>query len=69
MLIMDKAIVIVAEGKGRERADSITPKIFNTVEEAEKYIESVNDSESKYWTRAEIVDDGERVEPWYDGFS
>lgn len=66
---MEKIIVIVAEGKGREGADFITPKLFNTKEEAERYIESVNDSESKYWTRAEIVDNGERVEPWYDGFA
>lgn len=65
---MEKIIVIVARGKGREGADSITPKLFDTKEEAEKYIKSVNDLESKYWTYAEIVNDGEEIEPWYGEF-
>ena len=39
-----------------------------TKEEAEKFIESVNDLDSKYWTYADIVDDGEEIEPWYGRF-
>lgn len=66
--IMKKIIVIVARGKGREGADWIKPKLFDTKEEAEKFIESINDLESKYWTYAEIVDDGEEIEPWYGRF-
>jgi hypothetical protein len=66
--IMKPIIVIVARGKGREGADWIKPKLFNTKEEAEKFIESVNDLDSKYWTYAEIVDDGEEIEPWYGRF-
>ena len=65
---MKKIIVIVARGKGREGADWIKPVLFNTKEEAQKYIESVNDLESKYWTYAEIVDNGEEIEPWYGRF-
>ena len=65
---MKSIIVIVAKGKGREGADWITPKLFNTKEEAEKFIESVNDLDSKYWTYAEIIGDGEEVEPWYGHF-
>jgi hypothetical protein len=65
---MGKIIVIVARGKGREGADWIKPVLFDTKEEAQKYIESVNDLESKYWTYAEIVDNGEEIEPWYGQF-
>ena len=68
ILIMKPIIVLVAKGKGREGADWITPKLFNTKEEAEKFIESVNDLDSKYWTYAEIIGDGEEVEPWYGHF-
>lgn len=67
-IIKKPIIVIVAKGKGREGADWITPKLFDTPEDAEKYIESVNDLESKYWTYAEIVEDGEEIEPWYGQF-
>ena len=66
--LMNKVIVIVANGKGREGADWITPKLFDTREDAEKYIESVNDLDSKYWTYAEIVEDGVEIEPWYGKF-
>lgn len=65
---MEKIIVIVARGKGREDADWIKPVLFDTKEEAQKYIESVNDLESKYWTYAEIVGNGEEIEPWYGQF-
>lgn len=66
--LMKPIIVIVVKGKGREGADWITPKLFNTKEEAEKFIKSVNDLESKYWTYAEIVADGKQIEPWYGQF-
>ena len=39
---MKSFIVIVARGKGREGADWIKPKLFDTREEAEKFIESVS---------------------------
>ena len=65
---MEKIIVIVARGKGREGADWIKPVLFDTKEEAQKYIESVNDLESKYWTYAEIVDNDKEIEPWYGQF-
>ena len=65
---MKPIIVIVARGKGREGADWIKPKLFDIKEEAKKFIESVNDLESKYWTYAEIVEDGEEIEPFYGQF-
>lgn len=37
---MEKIIVIIARGKGREGADWIKPKLFDTRKDAEKYIES-----------------------------
>jgi hypothetical protein len=65
---MNKVIVIVAKGKGRENADFIKPVLFDTKEEAQAYIDSVNDLDSKYWTYAEIVDNGQEIEPWYGQF-
>jgi hypothetical protein len=65
---MKPIIVIVAEGKGRENADFITVKLFKTKEEADVYIKKINDLESKYWTYAEIITDGEKTEPWYGKF-
>lgn len=65
---METIIVIVARGKGREGADYIKPVLFDNKYDAEKYIESVNDLESKYWTYAEIVDNKEEIEPWYGHF-
>jgi hypothetical protein len=65
---MEKIIVIVAEGKGIEGADWITPKLFDTLEEANNFIKEVNDLESKYWTYAEVLDNGKRIEPYYGSF-
>jgi len=65
---MDKIIVVKARGKGRENADWITVKLFDTVKEANKYIEENNDLESKYWTYCEIVKEGEEIEPFYGTF-
>jgi viroplasmin and RNaseH domain-containing protein len=65
---MKPIIVMVAQGKGRENADYITVKLFTTKEDAEMYIEKINDLESKYWTYAEIVHEGSRIEPWYGKF-
>jgi hypothetical protein len=65
---MEKVIVIVAKGKGRESADFIKPILFDTRDEALAYINSVNDLDSKYWTYAEIVDNGQEIEPWYGQF-
>lgn len=66
--MMKKIIVIVARGKGREGADWIKPVLFDDVIEAEEYIDTINDLESKYWTYAEIVKDGQEIEPWYGKF-
>lgn len=66
--MMDKVIVIVAKGKGRERPDFITPKLFDDIDKANKFIEDVNDLDGKYWTYAEVVDEGEELEPWYGHF-
>ena len=61
-------IVIIAKGKGHEHATYITPKLFETTEEAETYIKEVNDLESKHWTYAEIVKDGSEIEPYFGEF-
>jgi len=65
---MEKIIVIIARGKGREGADWITPKLFDDIKEAEAFIKEVTDLDSKYWTYAEIVRDGQEIEPFYGKF-
>ena len=65
----EKVIVLIAEGKGiGSSADFITVKLFDTKDEAEKFINVINDLEHKYWTYAEIVGDGVQVEPVYGEF-
>lgn len=65
---MYKVIVLVARGKGRGTADSVKVLLFDSKEEANIYIETINDLESKYWTYAEIVENGREVEPFYGEF-
>ena len=65
----EKVIVLIAEGKGiGSSADFITVKLFDTKDEAEKFINVINDLEHKYWTYAEIVEDGVQVEPVHGEF-
>ena len=65
----EKVIVLIAEGKGiGSSADFITVKLFDTKDEAEKFINVINDLEHKYWTYAEIVGDGVQVEPVHGEF-
>lgn len=60
---MKPVIVIVASGVN-DCTEWITPKLFKTETEAKKFITSVNDVASgKYWTYAEIVKDGQQIEP------
>lgn len=61
-------IVLVAEGKGIDRPHSFKVRLFDNVYDAEKYIEAVNNPTDKYWTVAEIVDEGVAVEPSREGF-
>ena len=58
---MEKILVILAKGK-LEDVNSITPILFNTIEEAEEYIKKVNNIEAKYWSYAEIVNDRVEIE-------
>ena len=63
----EKVIVLIAEGKGIEYI-FFTVKLFDTKDEAEKFINAINDLEHKYWTYAEIVGDGVQVEPVHGEF-
>ena len=63
----EKIIVLIVEGK-RYRVDFFTVKLFDTKDEAEKFINVINDLEHKYWTYAEIVGDGVQVEPVHGEF-
>jgi len=57
--------VLKTEGKGRENADFITVMHFDDVLEANKYCEDNTDLDTKYWSFAEIITPGVKLEPWY----
>lgn len=60
-------LVLVQRGKC-EDADIVSVRTFNTKAEAENFCSSVQ-REGKYWTYAQIVDDGELIElgnPWLE---
>lgn len=55
--------VIVLETKGKhESVDEAKVLLFNDPLIAAQYIQKVNTGPIKYWTKAEVVRDGERVE-------
>jgi hypothetical protein len=62
---MSKIVVLKTEGKGRESADFVTVMLFDKTEDADKYCKEHTDLEAKYWSFAEIINTGERLEPWY----
>lgn len=62
-------IVLVAEGMSTDRPHRFTVKLFDNYTDAESFIEKVNNPTDKYWTVAEIVENGEAVEPSREGFS
>lgn len=62
---MSKITVLKTEGKGRERADFVTVMLFDKKEDAENYCEENTNLDSKYWSFAEIINTGEKLEPWY----
>ena len=52
-------MVLTASGEGAEYADSYSIKIFETYEEADKYMKSVNDPYSEKWTVAEPISESQ----------
>jgi hypothetical protein len=61
---MSKIVVLKTEGKGKEGADWVTVMLFDKTEDADKYCKE-NTKEGKYWSFAEIIRVGERLETWY----
>jgi len=61
---MSKIVVLKTEGKGKEGADYVTVMLFDKTEDADKYCKE-NTKEGKYWSFAEIISVGERLETWY----
>lgn len=59
---MEGFIVLVAHGKGADKADSFGFKWFATKDEADNYIKKITKTDSKYWTVAEISTEGEPIE-------
>lgn len=58
-------IVLTFRGKGKgTRPDYVMPKLFKDVESANEYISIVTNLDDKYWTYAEIVKNGEEIEPF-----
>ena len=57
-------IVLITEGKN-ESVDNVTVKLFEEKTKAEEFCKVTTDDETlnkKYWTLAEIIDDGKRYE-------
>jgi len=52
-------------GKGTDKADTITLRVFKDLTEADKYISEFTCIEEKYWTRFVIVEDNETVNNLY----
>jgi len=63
---MGKIIVAVFQGKGRGHADSISIMLFDSEENANQFITEAKNLESKYWTFAEIVKEGETFDTYYN---
>ena len=54
-------IVLVTSGKN-ESVESVQVRLHYSKTEAEKFCLEMRSGKVKYWTKAEIVDDGEEVE-------
>ena len=62
---MSKVIVLKTEGKGNNNgSDFVTVMLFDKTEDADKYCKE-NTKDGKYWSFAEIINAGERLETWY----
>lgn len=61
---MSKIVVLKTEGKGKEGADFVTVMLFDKTEDADNYCKE-HTKEGKYWSFAEIISVGDRLEPWY----
>lgn len=58
---MTPIIVLITEGK-HESVDCATVRLFLTSAEAVAFCNQKNTGKQKYWTKAEILEDGERVD-------
>lgn len=58
---MEKIIVLELQGK-HESTDFATVRLFDSETEAEKFCAEKNTGRQKYWTVAQIVMEGEKVE-------
>ena len=57
---MNKPIIVITiKGKGIDYGDEYMVHLFETQEEANIYIERVNDPDGKYWTVAEPIQEGQ----------
>ena len=64
----EHTIVLVTKGKlNYTPATSIIIHLFSDRKKAIKYCKDVTDMERKYWTRAEIIDEGTEYEPCWEG--
>jgi S-methylmethionine-dependent homocysteine/selenocysteine methylase len=61
---MGKIIVLKTEGKGTEGVDFITIETFDDINSANAFVKE-NTKYGKYWSFAEIVNTGERLEICY----
>lgn len=58
-------MILVLEIKGKgiyDKADSVTPHVFHTIDKANAFCKENTNLDSKYWTNAIVVDTEECIE-------
>jgi len=62
---MENITVLIFEGKNTS-AEKVSFKLFNSIGDASDFIEKVNSLDGKYWTFAQMVQEGECVPIYYN---
>ena len=57
--------VLELNGKGNDKADSVTFRVFPDIDGAEKYINEFTRTGDKYWTRFEYVCNNGEIDNLY----
>lgn len=59
---MNKQIIVLKTRGKHESVDYASVHLFNSLTEAQNFCAKENTGRIKYWTNAQIVDDGESIE-------
>ena len=61
--------VLILRGKGDSYADFVEIRHCKSLVEANLLVEELTNIDSKYWTAAQIIEDGEEIETHRDDFT